>query len=252
MADEARYPLLLADPGAEGRPRRREQECRADEADEQHGRRALAVEHVGRHVVDAREHAAGGQRLHDEGDQQQPEVPCAGDDPQLVAQRAGPGLDRTQRRVSGAAVGGHHADDDDQGHRDPHHAVAGPATDRVSDHRSGRAGEHDREGEDRHPPGHQPGALVVRRGHLRGHRHVGHLEERVRRRAGQEADQHPGRLGAFEPIDGAANSSAKATARESPARSSHGRRGPRGSTVRSLIRPARGSAPRPTPSARTR
>ena len=39
---------------------------------------------------------------------------------------------------------------------------------------------------------------------------------------------------------GAANSSAKATASASPARSSHGRRGPRGSTVRSLIRPAIG------------
>ena len=187
--------LLLADPRAEGRPRRREQQRRTDEADEQHGRRALAVEHVGRHVVDSREHAAGGERLHDEGDQQQPEVARAGDDPQLVAQRARPGLDRTHRGVPGAPVGGHHADDDDQRHRDPHHAVAGPAADRIADHRSGRSGQHDREGEDRHPPGHQPGALVVRRGHLRGHRHVGHLEERVRRRAGQEADQHPGRLG---------------------------------------------------------
>ena len=118
-----------------------------------------------------------------------------GDDPQLVAQRARSGLDRAHRGRSRAAVGGQHADHDDERHRDPHHAVAGPATDRVPDHRSGRAGEHDREGEDRHPPGHQSGALVVRRGHLRGHRHVGHLEERVRRRAGQEADQHPGRLG---------------------------------------------------------
>ena len=42
------------------------------------------------------------------------------------------------------------------------------------------------------------------------------------------------------PIAGAANSSANATARLSPARSSHGRRGPRGSSVRSLIRPATG------------
>ncbi len=44
----------------------------------------------------------------------------------------------------------------------------------------------------------------------------------------------------FEPISGAANSSANAAASASPARSSHGRRGPRGSTVRSLIRPAIG------------
>ncbi len=162
--------LLLADPRPERRPRRRQQQRRTDEADEQHGRRALAVEHVGRHVVDAGQHAAGGERLHDEGDQQQPEVACAGDDPQLVAQRARSGLDRAHRGVSRAAVGGHHADHDDERHRDPHHAVAGPAADRVADHRRGRAGEHDREGEDRHPPGHQPGALVVRRGHLRGHR----------------------------------------------------------------------------------
>jgi len=41
-------------------------------------------------------------------------------------------------------------------------------------------------------------------------------------------------------ISGAANRSANPAASASPARSSHGRRGPRGSTVRSLIRPAIG------------
>ena len=43
-----------------------------------------------------------------------------------------------------------------------------------------------------------------------------------------------------DPSSGAAKISANATASGSPARSSHGRRGPRGSEVRSLMRPAIG------------
>ncbi len=42
------------------------------------------------------------------------------------------------------------------------------------------------------------------------------------------------------PMSGAAKISAKQTASSNPARSSHGRRGPRGSSVRSLMRPAIG------------
>ena len=118
---------------------------------------------------------------------------CA-DDPELLAQRARPGAHGADRGVARAPPRAHHADDDEHRHHDAHHAVAVATADRVADHRGGRAGEHDREGQDRDPPRHQPGALVVRRRDLGRHRDVGHLEERVRRRGQHEEQQDPAGL----------------------------------------------------------
>ena len=91
-------------------------------------------------------------------------------------------------------AGADHADDDEHRHHDAHHAVAVTTADGVADHRGGRAGEHDREGQDRDPPRHQPGALVVRRRDLGRHRDIGHLEERVRRCGQHEEHQDPAGL----------------------------------------------------------
>ena len=94
-------PLLLADPLAQRAPGRGQQQRRTDEADEQDRGRALVDEHPARDVGDAGEHRAGGQRLHHEGAEQQPEVAGAGDDAQLLAQRPGAGGDPADRRATG-------------------------------------------------------------------------------------------------------------------------------------------------------
>ena len=96
--------------------------------------------------------------------------------------------------LPGAPPRAHDADEDDERHHDAHHAVAVASADRVADHRCGGTGQHDRERQDRDPPRHQPGALVVGRGDLGGHRDVGHLEEGVRRRREHEEDEHPAGL----------------------------------------------------------
>ncbi len=115
ITEDDEVALLLADPGAERRPRRREQQRRADEADEQDRRRALAVEHVGGQVVDAGEHAAGGERLHARTSISSSRKSRA---PATIRSWSrsvpGPGCDRADRRAPGAAVGATHADHDDE------------------------------------------------------------------------------------------------------------------------------------------
>jgi len=81
--------------------------------------------------------------------EQQPEVAGARDDPQLLAQAPRSGLDDADRRLPGAAVDRHHAEEDHTGHHQTHDPVAVTTPDLVADQRRRGPGHHDREGEDR-------------------------------------------------------------------------------------------------------
>ena len=165
--------------------------------------------------------------------QQQPEV--AGAARRSAAGRAGvppPGCDRADRRVPGADVG---ADARRSAmstrHRDTHHAVA-------------RRGRRPRRGsagagapltrivkrQDRHPPGHQPGALVVGRRSSRPasrRRAPGRRRTPSRRRGSRRAPSRP--RATVRPSVGRGEEQREADRERQPARAAGtGRRGPRG------------------------
>jgi primosomal replication protein N len=97
----------------------------------------------------------------------------------------------SHRRSPRPAVRADCADRQQQRHDQAHHAVAVAAADRVTDRGGAAAADQDRDGQHRDPPRHQPRPLAVVVGDLGRHGDVGDLEERVRRRAPHERDQHP-------------------------------------------------------------
>ena len=111
---------------------------------------------------------------------------------ELVAQAAACGGGSAHRGGTGAPPRAHRAEEDERADEQADAAVSPFRPERVAHHRAEPAAHEDRQCEDRDPPGHEPGALVVVVGHLGRHRDVGHLEERVGRRAGHEEHDHPG------------------------------------------------------------
>ena len=154
-----------------------------------------------------------------------------------------PGCDRADRRVPGADVGADDADHDEQRRRPrPSRGSRPGRRARRGSPGARRAADQDRERQDRHPPGHQPGALVVGR---RSSRPASRRRAPGRRRT---PSRRPGtapaptrRPAPVEPRSGAAKSSAKHSgerrARRGAGTAAAGRAG---RTVRSLIRPATG------------
>jgi hypothetical protein len=146
---------------------------------------------VRRGIHDSGQHHARGDGLEEEGRDEVAGLLVTGNDAELVTQARRGEFGARKWRVTRAPPADEGTGGDEEGHGQPHEAVAGGARDEVDDERGRAAGEQDRQAEDDDPPGHEAGALGIGRRHLGGHRDEGHLEEAVGRGASDERDQNP-------------------------------------------------------------